>query len=187
MFFSIWRRCPRCLCQKSPVVSNFLLCRGCPSLRTRGQLEKDWGPSRAWFLRRGPPSAHQHQWKWPESSYQFTYLGCTISSNIKIDREVDHRLAKANSAFGRPYKCVWNNKQLKKDTKISLYRAVVLTTLLHGSESLATYRQHLRLLEFFHQCCLHTILNIHWSKYVSNVEVLDQAKITSIEAMLLKS
>jgi len=46
--------------------------------------------------------------------HQFTYLGCTISSGAKIDREIDNRLAKANSAFGRLYKRVWANKQLKK-------------------------------------------------------------------------
>ena len=119
--------------------------------------------------------------------HQFTYLGCTITSDAKIDREVDNRLARANSAFGRLYKRVWNNKHLKKGTKISVYRAVVLTTLLYGSESWVTYRHHLRLLERFHQRCLRTILNIHWSDYVTNVEVLEQAEITSIEAMLLKS
>ncbi|XP_063595009.1 uncharacterized protein LOC134771986 [Penaeus indicus] len=119
--------------------------------------------------------------------HQFTYLGCTITSDAKIDREVDNRLARANSAFGRLYKRVWNNRQLTKGTKISVNRAVVLTTLLYGSESWVTYRHHLRLLERFHQRCLRTILNIHWSDYVTNVEVLEQAEISSIEAMLLKS
>ena len=37
-----------------------------------------------------------------------------ISSDNMIDKEVDNRLAKVNSAFGRLYKCVWNNKNLKK-------------------------------------------------------------------------
>ena len=119
--------------------------------------------------------------------HQFTYLGCTITSDAKIDKEVDNRLAKANSAFGRLYKRVWNNNHLKKGTKISVYRAVVLTTLLYCSESWVTYRHHIRLLERFHQRCLRTILNIHWSDYITNVEVLERAEITSIEAMLLKS
>ncbi|XP_063588714.1 uncharacterized protein LOC134765849 [Penaeus indicus] len=119
--------------------------------------------------------------------HQFTYLGCTITSDAKIDREVDNRLARANRAFGRLYKRVWNNRQLTKGTKISVNRAVVLTTPLYGSESWVTYRHHLRLLERFHQRCLRTILNIHWSDYVTNVEVLEQAEISSIEAMLLKS
>ena len=64
--------------------------------------------------------------------HQFTYLGSTITSDVKIDREVDNRLAKAINAFGRLYKRVWYNKQLKKGTKISVYRAVVHTTLRHG-------------------------------------------------------
>ena len=115
--------------------------------------------------------------------HQFTYLRCIITSDAKIDREVDNRPAKLNSAFGRLSNRVWKNKHLKKGTKISVYRAVVLTILLYGSESWVTYRHHLRLLERFHQRCLRIILNIHWGDYVSNVEVLS----TSIEAILLKS
>ena len=82
---------------------------------------------------------------------------------------------------------MWGKKHLKNSTKISVYRAAVLTALLYSSESWVTYRCQLRLLERFHQRCLRTILNIHWSEFVTNVEVLKQAKLTSIEAMLLKS
>ena len=121
-----------------------------------------------------------------KSVEQFTYLGCAISSNARIDGEIDNRLAKANSACGMLYKRVWNNRHLRIITKISVYRAVVLTTLLHGSESWVTYRNHLKLLERFHQRCLRTILNIHWSDYVTNIIVLERADIASIEAMLLK-
>ena len=70
-----------------------------------------------------------------KSVQQFTYLGCTISSDAKIDKEIDNRLAKANSTFGRLYKRVWNNKSLKTKTKIRVYRAVVLTTLPCGSKA----------------------------------------------------
>ena len=119
--------------------------------------------------------------------HKFAYLGCIISSDAKIDKEIDNRLAKGNSAFGRLYKRVWGNKHLKNSTKISVNRAAVLTGLLYGSESWVTYRCQLRLLERFHQRCLRTILNIHWSEFVTNVEVTEQTKLTSIEAMLLKS
>ena len=119
--------------------------------------------------------------------HKFAYLGCIISSDAKIDKEIDNRLAKANSAFGRLYKHVWGNKHLKNSTKISVYMAAVLTALLYGSESWVTYSCQLRLHERFHQRCLRTILNIQWSEFVTNVEVLEKAKLTSIEAMLLKS
>ena len=109
-----------------------------------------------------------------------------MGNKAKIDGEIDNRLAKANCAFGRLYKHVWNNKHLRIKTKISVYRAVVLTTLLYGSESWVTYLNHLKLLEQFHQHCLRTILNIHWSNSITNLIVLEWADIASIEAMLLK-
>ncbi|KAJ7416834.1 hypothetical protein WISP_68266 [Willisornis vidua] len=118
---------------------------------------------------------------------QFTYLGSIISSDGKIDKEMDNRLAKAYRAFGKLHKIAWSNKHLKKSTKISVYRAIVLSTLLHGSESWVIYCHHLWLLEGFHQRCLHTILNIHWTDHVTNVSVLEQAGVTSKEAMLMRT
>ena len=76
----------------------------------------------------------------------FTYLGCTISSDAKIDKELDNRLGKANKAFGRLYKRVWKNQNLRSSTKICVYRAIVLTTLLYGAETWVTYRAHTKLL-----------------------------------------
>ncbi|XP_076045742.1 uncharacterized protein LOC143027984 [Oratosquilla oratoria] len=70
-----------------------------------------------------------------KSTRQFTYLGCTISSDARINKEIDNRLFKTNNSFGRLYKRVWNNKNLKSKTKIRVYRAVVLITHLYGSET----------------------------------------------------
>ena len=49
-----------------------------------------------------------------------------------------------NSAFGR-YKTCLEQNNLLKDTKIRVYKPVVLTTLLYGAESLVIYHRHLRL------------------------------------------
>ena len=92
---------------------------------------------------------------------QFTYLGCTNSSDAKIDKEIDNRLAKANNSFGRLYKCEGNNKGLKSKTEIRVCRAVVLTTTLCDSETWVTYRIHVRLLERLHQRCLRAIFDIY--------------------------
>ena len=117
----------------------------------------------------------------------FKYLGSIISSDAKFEKEIDHRLSAANRAFGRLHKRVWSNKELRQETKINLYRAVVLTTLLYGSESWVTYSHHIRILERFHQRCLRTILQIKWWDYVPDTTVLERSKQTSIEALLLKS
>ena len=122
-----------------------------------------------------------------QSVNKFKYLGSIISSDAKIDCDVENRLANANKAFGRLYKRAWSNSELRLETKISLYKAIVLTTLLYGSESWVTYKHHVKLLERFHQRCLRNILHIKWWDFVSNIEVLEKAKINSIEALLLKN
>lgn len=63
--------------------------------------------------------------------------------DAKVDKEIDNRLIKANSAFDRLYKRVWKNKHLKKSTKINVYKTIVLTTLLYGMELWVTYGRHL--------------------------------------------
>jgi hypothetical protein len=118
---------------------------------------------------------------------EFRYLGCTITTNAKIDKEIDNRLAKASATFGRLRDRVWQNKNLKNSTKIQVYRAVVLTTLLYGCESWVVYRRHVGLLERYHQRCLRSILGIRWTDFVTNVEVLERARMTSIEATLLRT
>ncbi|KAK2151222.1 hypothetical protein NP493_2660g00009, partial [Ridgeia piscesae] len=74
-----------------------------------------------------------------------------------------------------------------KDKKINVYKAVVLTILLYGAASWVIFRRHLRLIEHYHQRCLRPILNIHWSDFVTNTEVLEVATFTSIEIMPLKT
>ena len=116
----------------------------------------------------------------------FTYLGSTISNDARLDKEIDHRLSKANCAFGRLRKRVWNNHHLKTESKLSVYRAIVISALLYGAESWTLYRRHIRLLERFHQRCLRSILKIRWQDRVTNVEVLNKAGLPSIEATLIQ-
>lgn len=52
--------------RKSPATPNPLLCRGCPTLRSRGQLEDDGCPLPVCTVRRGRPFTH-HRREWAES------------------------------------------------------------------------------------------------------------------------
>ena len=94
---------------------------------------------------------------------------------------MDNRLAKASSSFGRLQKRVRQNHSLRLSTKLQVYRAVVVTTLLYGSESWVLYRKQIQLLEQFQR----SIMGIHWQDYVTNNEVLEQASLPSVEAMLM--
>ena len=62
----------------------------------------------------------------------FTYLGSTLSREANIDVVVNNRLSKANSAFGRLRKKVWDRRGISRDTKLKVCMAVVLTVLLYA-------------------------------------------------------
>ena len=115
----------------------------------------------------------------------FTYLGSVMSCEASIDKDVDSRIAKASAAFGRLQKRVFKNHSLSIPTKIAVYNAIVVSTLLYGSESWVLYRKHIRLLERFHQRCLRAIMRIDWKDHITNNSVSEQASVTSIEAMPL--
>ena len=116
----------------------------------------------------------------------FTYLGSVITNNATVSKDPDNRLSKASSSFGRLSKRVWQSQSLLFSTKIQVFRAVIISTLLCNAETWVLIRKQIRLLEWFHQCCLRFILGIKWQNYVSNKEVLKRASLPSIESILLQ-
>ena len=117
----------------------------------------------------------------------FTYLGSCLSSSGSLDKEITVRLAKASSAFGRLWTRVWQERGISKATKVAVYRAVVLTSLLYGCETWTFYRRHIQQLSSFHLRCLRKILGIHWEDRVTNQEVLRRAALPGIEALIMQS
>ena len=79
---------------------------------------------------------------------------------------------------------VWNNSSLTVKTKLLVYQACVLSTLLYSSEAWTTYAIHEKRLNSFHLKCLRRILHIKWQDKVPNVEVLERASIKSMFAIL---
>ena len=76
----------------------------------------------------------------------FTYLGSVISNDATVNKDLDKRLARASSAFGRLHKRVWQNHSLRLSTKIQVYLAVVVPTLMYGCATWVLYRKQIRLL-----------------------------------------
>ena len=72
-------------------------------------------------------------------------------------------------------------------TKVNVYKATVLPSLLYGSETWPTLAHHIRRLEVFHQRSLRQIMNIKWWHRVTNTEVLERANCSSIESMIRRS
>ena len=81
---------------------------------------------------------------------------------------------------------VWDISGIGTETKLRVYSAVVLPTLLYGAESWTVYKTHADKLNRFHVSCLKRILGIHWSEKVPDTEVLERAKAPSIYCHLKK-
>ena len=56
--------------------------------------------------------------------------------------------------------------------KIQVHAAINIPTLLYGTETWVLYWTQIRLLKWFHHCCMCSILGIKWQNHVSNKEVL---------------
>ncbi|KAI2644494.1 hypothetical protein H4Q32_028042 [Labeo rohita] len=79
---------------------------------------------------------------------------------------------------------VWNNSSLTEKTRLCVYQACILSTLLYGSETWTTYARHERKLNSFHMRCLRRILQIKWQDRVPNTEVLERANMSTLHAVL---
>lgn len=119
-----------------------------------------------------------------EQVSHFTYLGSVIQSTSTIDDDITARIGAAHRAFGRLLKRVFKEHGLRLSTKILVYRAVVITTLLYGSETWTLYRKNIKKLERFHQSKLRTILGVKWEDHITNNTVLDRTNMTTIESMI---
>ena len=79
---------------------------------------------------------------------------------------------------------VWTNNHLSVRTKLQVYQACVISTLLYGSEAWTTYTRQEKKLNSFHLRCLRRILGISWQDKITNTEVLERAQSTSMYSML---
>jgi len=61
----------------------------------------------------------------------FCYLGSHIHCTGSLDDEITTRLAKATAAFGCLRKRLWDDRGIRVDTKVQVYRAVALTILCY--------------------------------------------------------
>ena len=115
-----------------------------------------------------------------EVIHQFTYLGSTITDNLCLDPEIDRRIGRAATTFARLTNRVWKNNKLTVRTKMAVYSACVLSTLLYGSESWTLYSRQERRLNTFHMRNLRRILDIKWQDRKTNEEVLNRAQMPSL-------
>ena len=80
---------------------------------------------------------------------KFSYLRSVLSKNVTIDDEVNSRLVKASATIGRLSKNVWDCEGLSAHTKLKVYKAVVLSTLVYACETWTMHSRHVKKLNWF--------------------------------------
>ena len=91
---------------------------------------------------------------------RFTYLSSTTDSNLSLDAEINICIAKAAGIMSKLNRRVWQNNNLTQMTKLRVYQACVLSTLLYSSEAWTTCTRQEKKLNSFHLRCLRRILDI---------------------------
>ena len=115
----------------------------------------------------------------------FVYLGSTVSQNALLDSEISARIQKASAAFGELTDRVWSQHNITPKTKIMVYMAFVIKSLLYTCDTWTPYAHHIKSLERFHQKCLRHILKVKWQALVPDTDILDLAAVPSIESLIL--
>ena len=117
---------------------------------------------------------------------QFTYLGSIITSTCDLTAEIQHRVNLASTFFGRLSKRVFTNHDLFTRTKMAVYNAICVSTLLYACEGWTPYCRHISALEAFHIRRLQTILHVHWWVKIHHVEICRRVGTTCLEMILLR-
>ena len=82
----------------------------------------------------------------------FEYLGSIITSDCSLDKEISSRISKASRVFNSLYKVLWLQKGVKSRTKLRMFKSVILSTLLYGSETWAPMATQ-EVTRFCHEVC----------------------------------
>ena len=118
---------------------------------------------------------------------RFKYLGSWVTNDCKLDVEITARIQAASCAVGRLKDRVFKCRDLTTETKLKVYNQCVIPIIMYGSETWTLYRHHIKKLRTLQQRHLRFILNIKWTDYGTNDEVLERAKTEDIENILIRN
>ncbi len=115
------------------------------------------------------------------------YWFSSVSNLNSTDKEIEKRISLAAAAFGKLQCKVWKRSGIQTKTKCKVYRAVVQSCLLYGTEACTLYRRHIKKLNIVQQRHLRQIMHVKWQDKIPNVEILRKADIPSVEATVTKA
>ena len=90
---------------------------------------------------------------------KFVYLGGTITQSGKCTEDIKNRIGKALGAVQNLQK-IWTAKDIRCTTKLELYKVLILSILMYGSETWTLRKEDENRLLVFEMICLRKILGV---------------------------
>ena len=125
------------------------------------------------------------------SSYECPAPGKNIASVFEADPslssnpDVESRLAKASQVFGALREPVFATRNVSPQTKAKVYRGLVLSVLLYGSECWAPLARDKLKLERFHRRCIRTMTGTsrrkQWTRHIKSTQLEKRIGLESLE------
>ena len=100
----------------------------------------------------------------------FKYLEAYCSTDGTNTKELNFRVGKAAGAFKELDK-IWKDRYISLPTKMQIYNACVLSTLLYGAECWSLKDRDEKRLDAFDMRCQRKILKIKWSQHIRNLDI----------------
>jgi len=100
----------------------------------------------------------------------FVYLGAMIHSSCSSDSEIRRCSATTRSTMQSLDRHLWRSRIMNK-TKLHLYMAFIIPTMLCGSECWAINNADMQWIDAVDQWCLRRILDIRWHDSVRNADI----------------
>ena len=99
---------------------------------------------------------------------EFIFLGSIVPD---CEADVKRRISLASQAFGRLRKTIWSSRNISRNLKVRLYRALILPIAIYGSETWTTRDKEMDTLLVFEMKCLRTILGVTWRDRLRNDDI----------------
>ena len=105
-----------------------------------------------------------------EQVSSFSYLGCIISEDGKLDKEFDSRIAKANAVSSQLRNTLFSKKEVSTKTKLSIHRAIFRPIMMYGSESWVDTNSSIHKLDVADMRVLRMVSGIRrWDQWQDNI------------------
>ena len=120
-----------------------------------------------------------------EQVKEFVYLGCIFSEDGSLTREFEERKRKGNIVCAQLRSAIFRKKEVSRQTKLSIYKAVYRPTILFGSESWVDSGSLVHNLEVADMRVVRMISGTsrwdQWQNGISNEEIREELGIHSVD------